>query len=224
MTENTEKVQEVAVTPVPQTPTTQVETKPIEEVKPVEAATEYEKKTNLAFIKQRQELREMKRKLAEATATPTPPAPAAPAVEAQVQTETPPTPAVAVPAPKVAEVDIEAESASAIEGLANDADVSKVPGGVLDIINLVDTDPRLARLHNIDPTIAFREAKAIWLAKTGIGVPPPIPKGATPSGGTMSAPTNFEALNKELLDTPPGTKRFYELAKQVRAARTAQMR
>lgn len=219
---NTEITNTTEVKPVPPTPTPQVETKVDVVAAPANNQAEYDKKTTAAFIKQRQEIREMKRKLAEVTATPTtPPAPTQPEnVQQQVTPVVPPTP-VAAPAPKVAEVDIEAESAKAIEGIANDADVSKVPGGVLDIINLVDTDPRLARLHNIDPTIAFREAKAIWLSKTGIGQPPPIPKETTPAGGQMSAPNNFEALNRELMNTPPGSKRFYELAKQVKEARNA---
>jgi hypothetical protein len=220
--QNTEITNNTEVKPVPPTPTTQVETKVDVVAAPVNNPTEYDKKATAAFIKQRQEIREMKRKLAEVTAA----NPAHPVIveklpdNPQEVTVTPPT-QVAAPAPRVAEVDIDAESAKAIEGIASDADVSKVPGGVLDIINLVDTDPRLARLHNIDPTIAFREAKNIWLAKTGIGQPPPIPKDSTPVGGQMSAPTNFEALNNELMSTPPGSKRFYELAKQVRAARSA---
>lgn len=220
--ENTEITNTTEVKPVPPTPTTQVETKADVAAAPVTNQTEYDKKATAAFIKQRQEIREMKRKLAEVTAA----NPAHPVIveklpdNPQEVTVTPPT-QVAAPAPKVAEVDIEAESAKAIEGIASDADVSKVPGGVLDIINLVDTDPRLARLHNIDPTIAFREAKNIWLAKTGIGQPPPIPKETTPVGGQMAAPTNLEALNRELDNVPPGSKRFYELAKQIRAARAA---
>jgi hypothetical protein len=168
----------------------------------------------------RKENAELKRKLAEVTVA----NPAHPVIvdklpdNPQEVTVTPPT-QVAAPAPRVAEVDIDAESAKAIEGIASDADVSKVPGGVLDIINLVDTDPRLARLHNIDPTIAFREAKNIWLAKTGIGQPPPIPKDSTPAGGQMSAPTNFEALLKEMDSVPPGSKRFYELANKAKKVR-----
>jgi hypothetical protein len=223
MTENkdAEKVQTTEATPAPQAATPQVEATPSVSA-PANNPAEYDKKATAAFIKQRQEIREMKRKLAEVTATnPAHPVIVENTTTPQEVTVTPPT-QVAAPAPRVAEVDIDAESAKAIEGIASDADVSKVPGGVLDIINLVDTDPRLARLHNIDPTIAFREAKNIWLAKTGIGQPPPIPKDAAPVGGQMSAPTNFEALNNELLETPPGSKRFYELARKVRAARAAQ--
>lgn len=222
--QNTENTNTTEVKPVPPTPATQAETKPSVETAPATNQAEYDKKATAAFIKQRQEIREMKRKLAEVTAA----NPAHPVIveklpdNPQEVTVTPPAPVAAAPAPKVAEVDIEAESAKAIEGIASDADVSKVPGAVLDIINMVDTDPRLARLHNIDPTIAFREAKNIWLAKTGIGQPPPIPKDSTPAGGQMAAPTNLEALIKQAEETPPGSKKFYELAKQIRAARAAQ--
>jgi len=218
--ENTEiKDQTAEVKPVPPTPVTQTETAQTAEA-PADNQAEYNKKNVAAFVKMRQENREMKRKLAEVNAGKTTPPPvAAVATEQTEQVEqvviTPPT-QVAAPAPRVAERNIEAESAKAIEALANDAQIVAVPGSILDIISMVDNDPRLADLHNIDPTIAFREAKNLWLEKTGIHTPPPIPKADTTPGGATVAVNDLEAMYKQLDTIPPGTAEWYKLHKQIR--------
>ena len=220
MEQNTAIDQKAEVTPVPPTPTSQVETKP---TVAVPADNQAEHKQTQAFIAMRRENREMKKKLATVNAN-TPPAVAAVAIEQTEQPEVvavvPPAVMAAAPAPKVAERDIEAESAKAIEVLANDKQIAAMPGSILDIINMVDNDPRLASLHNIDPTIAFREAKNLWLEKAGINTPPPIPKANNVSGGTPKGSTDFEALVNEAHNTPPGTKRFNELHKKIREMRS----
>ena len=214
MEQNTEINQKAEVTPVPPTPATQAETKP---TVAVPADNQAEHKQTQAFIAMRKENREMKKKLAEVTAN-TPPVVA----EVTQPTEQPenvivtPTTKVAAPAPKVAERDIEAESAKAIEVLANDKQIAAMPGSILDIISMVDNDPRLASLHNIDPTIAFREAKNLWLEKTGISTPPLTPKSTNVSGGIQKGTNDLGAVLDELETVPAGSRRFYELIKKKR--------
>lgn len=224
MSEKTaEIIQKEVVAPAPLTPTpAKVETPPTVSV-PADNHAEY--KQTQAFIAMRKENREMKKKLAEVNANP--PAPVVPVKQveqAENVTTTPTEPVIrpAAPAPKAAEVDIETESAKAIEELATDKQVAALPGGILDIINLVDNDPRLARLHNIDPTIAFREAKNIWLAKIGINTPPPIPKATNVSGGIQDGQNDLQAIKAELDNLQPGTKRWSELAKQYKELRFKQ--
>jgi hypothetical protein len=214
MNENAEKIQTEQVTPAPETPTTTavVETPPSVS-EPVKVNTEkQDSKVTAAMIKMRQELREAKRKLAQTTPTPatTPP----------VTTEqAKPTDTIVPIAPvqHITEMDIEAESAKAIEDVASDPAIASVPGAVLDIINLVDTDTRLARLHSIDPTLAFREAKGIYLSKSGISAPPAVPIPSTPSSGMSGGNTSLEALIIECDKYKPGTKEYHKLATKIQA-------
>jgi hypothetical protein len=213
---NAANIQDGQVAPAPVTPTTQVETKPIVSAP---ADNHAENKQTQAFIAMRKENREMKKKLAEVNAN-TPPAVAEEPVQSESVTVTPTTPKVAAPAPKVAVRDIEAESAKAIEVLANDRQISAVPGSILDIISMVDNDPRLSSLHNIDPTIAFREAKNLWLEKTGIAPQAITPKPTSATGGPSKGSTDLQALIEEAHITPPGTKRFNELYKKIQELRS----
>jgi hypothetical protein len=84
---------------------------------------------------------------------------------------------------------------------------------------MVDTDPRLARLHAIDPTLAFREAKGIYFSKAGISATPPIPKSVPAPTGVRGAKEDLAVLLNELDNCHPGTKRFNELKKKLDAAR-----
>lgn len=216
MSEKTpENIQQAQVAPVPATPApAKVETAPVEAAPVVSPAEDVSKKQTAAFIKMRMENRELKRKMAAIPPTP-PPATPAPAEVAQpeVKKEVPP-----VPAPIKAEVDIEAESVKAIESLGQDKDVASVPGAVMDIVEMVDNDPRLARLHNIDPVLAFREAKALWLNKAGITSAPPIPKPNTQSGGVVKGEEDLESLIAKAKSLTPGTKAFSDTAQKIRAA------
>lgn len=214
-TKTTEITDKVEVTPAPPTPVTQTEAKPVADVKPVANTTEDSRKQALAFIAMRKENRELKNKLTSVQgATVIPATPATP-VEPSQETVTPPTPVVAAPAPKVAEVDIEAESATALASLASDEKIATNPGALLDIISMVDSDPRLVRLHAIDPTLAFREAKNIWLEKAGIGPAPLVPIAPNVSGGTPKGITSLEALYDDLDRATPGTRKWLDIKREI---------
>jgi len=214
-TKNTEEViQKEGVTPVPPTPVTQTETAPTVEVKPVENNTE-DKKRTLAFIKMRQENAEMKRKLANVqanVATPpvvTPKEEAAPAVIA-----------VSTPAPTPVNVvngiaDLEKQ---AISELSIDKDLAKVPGAVVDILDMIDNDPRLSRLYNeIDPKLAIREAKGMYLEKQGISIAPVVPVSTPTSGGMGQGSVDLERLINHAETLKPGTKEWHIAVAKVNA-------
>jgi hypothetical protein len=207
-----EKTQTEQATPAPATETPKVTQTPVvdaksDSVKPVEATTESNKQT-AAFVKMRQELRELKRKAA--TATPTP----SPAATTETEVKPPTTKANPAPAPK-AEVDIEAESVKAIQSIGNDPELVKLPGAIIDLCEMVDSDPRLARLHDIDPTLAFREAKAIYLSKAGINTPPPVPKPTSVSGGIPPGKKDLNALLAEAEKLPPGTREHSRIVDEI---------
>lgn len=216
MAENAEKTNTAPVAPAPaaagNTTATVVEAKPgtaTPESKPTLNKSDY------AFVQQRKAMRELERKNKELEAKlTTPPAAAPETANPPAKTETI---AHTVPAPTKTEVDIEAESTKAIEQMATDKDIAAVPGALLDIISMVDNDARLSRLHNIDPLLAFREAKSLWTSKAGIGAPPPIPNPAPVSGGINAEHTDLEALVKQAEAATPGSKEFYVLANRVDA-------
>lgn len=182
---------------------------------PAESHAEVQsKKQDAAFIKMRQEIRALKQK--QATATPAIVPPPTPVTE-QAQTATveiPPTPApvnVAV----IGNAEIEKQ---AIKELSEDKDLAKVPGGLMDVLSLIDNDARLSRLYNeIDPALAIREAKNIYLSQAGIAPAPAIPKSSTPSGGMGTNSMNLESLLNEIEKYQPGTKQFAELATKITA-------
>ena len=115
-------------------------------VPPAESPAEIQdKKVTAAFIRQRQEIAELKRKQNQATPA-TPPAPA-PVAEnaAQPVVINPPAPAPQA----VASIEEEKE---AISNLGNDKDLKSIPGAIMDILDMVDTSPRLKRLYDYDPS------------------------------------------------------------------------
>mgnify|MGYP003591496458 FL=1 len=216
MSENAEnKSTAEQVAPAPATTETPAKVEaPAGEAKPTESPAEIaNNKQTAAFIKMRQEARELKRQLAEAKANT--PAPAAPATPEQPKTEIKEIPPA--PAPNIAVSDIEAEGKKAIEALAADKEVSAVPGAVIDILDILDSDPRLTRLYQIDPTIAVREAKGMWASKAGIATPPPVAKSTTPSGGMASDHKDIESLMTEIAKHRPGTREYSRLANQINA-------
>jgi len=215
MSENAEnKSTTEQVAPAPATAETPAKVEaPVSEAKPTDSPAEIaNSKQTAAFIKMRQEARELKRQLAEAKANQ--PAPVAPATE-QPKTEAKEIPPA--PAPSIAVNDIEAEGKKAIEALAADKEVSAVPGAVIDILDILDNDPRLTRLYQIDPTIAIREAKGMWASKAGITTPPPVAKSTTPSGGMASSHKDIESLMAEIDKVKPGTREYTRLANQINA-------
>lgn len=213
MSENAVNDQKAQVTPAPATPAPQAETKPDAVTTPAQGNAEHDKKMNAAFAAMRKKAREAEREL-EALKSSAPPATAA---ETQEPPKTEAKVVPIVPAPKRAEVDIEAESVKAIEAISVDKDVMSVPNAILDIIDMVDKDSRLARLHNIDPVLAFREAKAIWASKVGVSAPPPMPKSAPISGGISTGGEDLAALVDAAEKATPGSKQFFALAKKIDA-------
>ena len=216
MTDNLEKIQTAqAPSPVVQTTNAKVETvaAPVV-IPPTESPAEkQDAKVTAAFIKQRQENRELKEKLAKANAV-NPPTPAA-VVEPQAQPVQNVVPTA--PAQNTAVSSIEIEGKQAIEALAVDKDLKAVTGAVVEILDMVDNDPRLARIFNIDPTIALREAKGMFLAKAGIAPTPTMPLSTSTSGGMIGGKTDLQALLKEVEKYQPGTKEFTQLAKKITA-------
>jgi hypothetical protein len=207
--ENAEKIQTEQVAPAPVTPTPQVETTPTESTDKVENPStghdEAVKKQNAAFAQMRRAKRELEKK-ANTTNIATPP-PVAPVVVEQPKPE----PIAVATAPVQNNTEgIEIESERAIMALAADKDLAKISGGVYEVVSLVDSDPRLMRLHAIDPTLAFREAKEIYLSKAGISTPPPVPKSNTPSGGTGAGAHSLDALYAETQKHTIGTREWHK--------------
>lgn len=214
--ENEVKPQTEQVTPSPAAPEV-VATTPADGAvsAPVESpAAKQDAKITAAFIKQRQENRELKAKLAAAPAVV--PSPATP-VNTEVAQTVEPKEITPAPAPVTAAPSIEVESANAITEMGKDKDLAAIPGAIIDLLDLVDNDPRLSRLHNIDPVLAFREAKGILMGKYGVSPTPAMPKSSTPSGGMGGGNHNLESLLAMAANEKPGSKRFAELAEQINA-------
>lgn len=206
-----ENIQEGSATPAPAAavpPQVPPATPPVA----APATEKAEDKTTLAFIKMRKEkqankarIAELESKLAAAPAAPvaTPaPAQTAPIVQPQ-------------PAPKAEAV---VSEDSVIQEMAKDSDVASVPGGIIDIMDLVDSDPKLVKLNAIDPSLAFREAKAMWKAKLGISTPPPTPAPVTVSGGISTDQKDLTELFRKVDEAKPGSKAYREAVKAVNEA------
>ena len=218
MIENAEKIQEVQVAPAPVTPAPQAETAPIESAPKAEIPSNSQddavKKQNAAFAQMRRAKRELERKAAQTTPATTPPVVAPPIPVEQPKPE----PITVAPAPVQANTEgIEKESENAILELAVDKDLAQISGGVYDVVSLVDSDPRLIRLHAIDPKLAFREAKEIYLSRAGISATPPIPKSNTPSGGTGNGGHSLDALYAETQKHPIGSPKWTQAVNRFKA-------
>jgi len=214
----TEEVNQTEVAnPVPPTNAPQAKVK-TETAKPAESKAEkIEDKQTAAFIKMRREARELKRQLAEAKANK--PAPQTATENPAAVPAVPQTPAMpTAPGSVKPAVDIEAISEkAALEVVANDERVKALPGAILDILSMVDTDPRLSRLHDIDPTLAYREAKDTYFNKVGVTAPPPVPKSAPVSGGIHPGQQDLEALVAQAHKYPVGSKKWNEAVNKVTA-------
>ena len=213
MSENTEKIQQSEVAPVPQTPApAKVETTPVV-AEPVESPAEkQDKKITAAFIAQRQKIRELE---AKAKAAPVAPSPAttepveAPQVVVQPQQ---------APAPVIAESGIDAAiEKQALADLANDKELSKVSMGVVEVLEMIDTDPRLGRLYRVDPKLAIREAKSEYMSKLGITSAVPMPVSTAPSGGMGGGGADLEAMYSQIESLKPGTIEWQRLAHKIDA-------
>lgn len=215
MSENTEVVKSSSeqVTPVPAA-VEAVATAPANGTVSAPAVSPAEKqdaKITAAFIKQRQENKELKARLAAAPVA-VPPSPVveqAPVVAPVV----PPAPAPVTAVNGIAELEKQA-----MKSLADDKDIASIPGATIEILSMIDADDRLSRLYSqIDPILAIREAKALFLEKAGITAAPAIPVSAPTSGGMSGGSVNLETLIAECEKHLPGTKEFNSLAKKIQA-------
>ena len=214
--QNDENVQPAQVTPSPEAiePAAQVAAS-AEVVTPVESNTVADK-TTLAFIKQRQARKADKQRIV--------------ALEAQLAAAQPVPVATPVPAPVAPVVvapaqpqQVQAETGNiddelAIQAIANDKQVQSVPGAILDIMELVDTNPKLAKLNAIDSNLAFAEATKMWKAKLGLAATPKLPIATKISGGMSSGNEDLGNLFQALDQATPGTKAYRELVAKVNKA------
>ena len=212
-------------TPAPAAQEPAAPTAPKPEAAPAESTAETGKgvdKSTLAHIRQRQENRALKQRIAELEAAkPAPQPPAAPVTPAPVA-QAPQAPAVSAPvqpqeAVKAETVNTEAES-MAIQAMAVDKDVQSVPGAILDILDIVDSNPKIAKINAIDPALALREAKALWASKLGIAPAPAAPVATKTSGGMSTSPQDLQALFAAVDAAKPGTKAYRDAVAKVNAA------
>ena len=85
---------------------------------------------------------------------------------------------------------------------------------------MCDSDSRLARIYSVDPALALKQAKEIWLSRAGISniTPPPQPT----SGGHIKPGAGGEDLNalyEAAKNEKPGTKAYSEIVRRINAAR-----
>ena len=106
--------------------------------------------------------------------------------------------------------------------MALDKDVQSVPGALMDIMDIVDTNPKIAKLNAIDPALALREAKSIWAANLGIAPAPVAPVATKTSGGMSTGPQDLQALFAAVDAAQPGTKAYRDAVAKVNAAMNKQ--
>jgi hypothetical protein len=92
----------------------------------------------------------------------------------------------------------------------------------MDIMDMVDSDSKLARLYEIDKPLALREATAMWKSKLGISAPPITPAPTHISGGMGVSHDDLTSLFKQLDSAKPGTKTYRDLVAKVNAAKNKQ--
>lgn len=215
MIENTEEVNtnNEQVTPAPAVETPASVNTPVIEAAPVESHTEkQDAKMTAAFIAQRKRIKELERALGGSN-IPTPSPAVAPV--ANVQAPEPVTVVPQAPAPVIAEDDVAELEKQAMSELAIDKDLAKIPGGMIEVMSMVDNDKGLSRIAKIDPRLAFREAKSMYLQSLGISAPVLTPKPSSAPGGVPVGSADLTALTNALDNAKPGTKEYWELAKKL---------
>lgn len=212
MIEKTEEVttdnEQVNPAPAVETPAS-VDT-PIVEAAPVESHTEkQDAKMTAAFIAQRKRIKELERALSGSN-------PAIPSPAPIVEQAPEPKPVVPpVPAPVIAEDDVAELEKQAMSELAIDKDLAKIPGGMIEVMSMVDNDKGLSRIAKIDPRLAYREAKSMYMQTLGISAPVLTPKPSSAPGGVPVGSADLTALTNALDNAKPGTKEYWELAKKL---------
>jgi hypothetical protein len=212
--ENAENIQPEQVTPAPETPVSQTETAPVESAPKAEIPSisqdEAVKKQNAAFAQMRRAKREAERKAGQTS--PVIPPPATPSEQPKPEPIAEPT------APVQTNTEgIEEASEKALLEIAADADVSKITNGLLSIIEMVDNDPMLRKLHDINPRLAFKEAKDMFMARAGVSAAPLVPKSNTPSGGISGGSSNLDALYAEAQKHPAGSREWHKAVDKFNA-------
>lgn len=210
-----------------------------QEAQPGEAKPSEQALSNLAFIRMRQEKKALKAELeklrAAQQATAVTPQPAATGVTPGQQQANDAAGAGVDPnrlkAEILAEIRKQQETAqleaqkkeaeeTALKQLAEDKDLSSVPNGIVEALDLIDKDPRLSRLNEIDPAIAISEAKKAILAQKGIAPSAPAPVSHPKTGGSLQTAhfKDFDALAEKLKTMTPNTKEFRETVKRLNEA------
>lgn len=108
---------------------------------------------------------------------------------------------------------------AAIIEASKDKDIASVPGGIIEVLDLMDNDPKLVRLYDIDPALALREATSLWKSKLGIDSSTKVmPVPVKVSGGVSQGKEDLASLFTKLESTKPGSKAYRELVNKVNLA------
>jgi len=173
-------------------------------------------KANFAFIKLRQERSALKKENAELKARGTTGQAASAAdgkdVEAEISRR------VAQEVEKEThKLSIAGKEEKALSDLASDAEISALPSGVMDVIDLVDSDSRLSRLYAVDPEVAISEARKLYKARKGI-TSTTVPVDRTPTAKlTVADAKDKQAILAKMSKLQPTSKAWKELYKQLKS-------
>lgn len=210
---------------------------PAKEAQPDAAKPSEKTLSNLAYIKMRQEKKALKAELEQlraAKAVPqtqqavsgvVTPAQAQPEAQGQAVVDPNRLKAEIIAELRAAETNAKAElqkqesEQAALKSLAEDSDISGVPDGIAEVLDLIDNDPKYARLNAIDPALALREAKTAFCEKHGIT--PTVQKPVKHPHGGGSMPTqikDLDAIAEKLKTLPPNSPEFRQLVKQLNEA------
>ena len=218
MSENAENINQPP-TGSPAPATTNEPTQPIvkegEAAQAVPATSKAEDKSVSAFIRMRQERNADKQRIAELEAKIPAPQPATQQVAPQSNIVQQPSQQAVKPV-----VNTVATEEEAIKTIAADPDILAMPGGIVEVMELVDTDNRLTQLNAIDSKLAYSEAAKIFKAKYNISSKPAtIPEAARISGGSPAevGKENLDELYRSLDKMHPRDKKFGETVEKINA-------
>ena len=218
-TKNDEKIQPAAGTPSPAAAAPSAPAAQVVEAAPAHQGAE--DKSVAAFIRlrkekqaDRQQIAADKQRIVALEAQISAPPAAAPAPAPVAATATP----AAQPTPAVKAEPVVDQYEVAVKAIAQDPDVAAVAGSIIDLMDMVETDPKLQQLNQIDSGLAFREAKAMWKAKLGIAPAPITAVPVVQSGGMANGKPDLAALFAAVDAAKPGTKAFREAVNKVNEA------
>lgn len=193
--------------------------KEVNEVQPpvVKPDADFAKKSNIAFIKMRQERAELKRKIAELEKVTSAAAPAQAGLTSNIDRDS-------IKAEVLAELrnqeltkDRDLKRERAYETLATNEDIMSVPTGIIDVMELVDSDARLSRLNEVDPELALSEAVKVWKERKGLS-PSVIPT-STNHVAKKGTVNNLQSVLNKLDTLTPGTSEFNKVYAELKALR-----